>query len=316
MDFVAIDFEIANAKWASACQISLVKVIAGELTDSWDSYISPQEAFQDLGNIQFGKHKISKDTYLSAPNLKTLWPEILKFIGDLPVVAHNAQFDIGVLNQSLASWNIPISNFETICSQKLAAALFPEPPHTLKALTQKFEIPLLNHHDAKSDAVACAKLTLALAQLASLDNFSELAKISSYKYNTHVAKKVRFNVKQDGNIKSNERNNEIFQYLSTPPDIFEVLERPFEEMDVAVLRTIFGINLESTITWIEALGGSYVDYFSVEDCDLVVLGNIPKGDPQEKLADITAITRILKENKNRISAEEFFDLAFSSTERL
>ena len=315
MDFVAIDFEIANAKWASACQISLVKVTAGQVTSTWDSFISPQGQHQDLGNIQYGKHKIAKETYLAAPNLKQLWPEILGFVGDLPVVAHNAQFDIGVMNQSLESWGLPISNFQSICSQKLAKALIPEPPHTLKALTQRFEIPLINHHDAKSDAVACAKLTLALAEMASLQNMSDLVKIAGYNNGPNPRKSVRSTSLERNTGEPESRNEEILEFLRTPPNIFEVTERPFEELDVAVLRTVFGLDLDTTIAWISALGGNYVDYFSVEHCDLVLLGNIPKEDSQEKLADITAITRILKENKSRLSAEEFFDLAFSATQR-
>lgn len=315
MDFVAIDFEIANAKWASACQISLVKVSAGQVSSTWVSYISPQVEYQDLGNIQYGKHKITKETYLTAPNLKQLWPEIQAFVGDLPVVAHNAQFDIGVMNQSLESWGLPSSNFQTICSQKLAKALLPEPPHTLKALTQKFEIPLLNHHDAKSDAIACAKLTLALAEMASLPSTSDLLKIAGYKNNTNSRNSYRSSSLERDIGKTDARNDEILEFLSTPPNLFEVTERPFEDMDVSVLRLLFGLDLDTTIAWISALGGNYVDYFSVDDCDLVLLGNIAKQDSQEKLADITAITKVLKEDKNRLSAEEFFDLAFSATQR-
>jgi len=312
MDFVAIDFEIANAKWASACQVSLVRVEKGLVKETWVSYICPEQEHQSLGNIQYGKHKIPQDVYLSAPNLSELWPSIQSFIGDLPLVAHNAQFDVGVLNQSLESWDLPRSNFETICSQKLAMALIPEPPHTLKALTSRFSIPLENHHDAKSDALACALLTIALAEFASLESVDQMKKFATYKSGTGNQRSTTASpLPQISNATA--RHEEILSYLEAPHNLFEIIEQPFLDMEIAVVRTIFGLNLETSIDWITALGGNYVDYYSVTDCDLIIIGNTPKSNTQEKLADITAITKILKEDRSRMSAEEFFDLVFSST---
>lgn len=66
--------------------------------------------------------------------------ELMTFIGDAPLVAHNAAFDVAFLNAELALlWLDPLSNF-VVDTLALARAKFPNKANSLDALCDRFHI--------------------------------------------------------------------------------------------------------------------------------------------------------------------------------
>jgi DNA polymerase-3 subunit epsilon len=81
------------------------------------------------------------------------------------LVAHNASFDRGVLYGCCESARIEIPNLEFQCTMKLARQLWNIHPTKLPDVCRHFDIPL-NHHEAGSDAEACALIMIeALKEL-------------------------------------------------------------------------------------------------------------------------------------------------------
>ena len=84
-------------------------------------------------------------------------PKILDFIGDYPIVAHNAIFDYTFLNEaSLRTTGKELTNTR-IDSQQMFKEVYPDlESHGLEALTKKFNVDLTNHHRAMADTMGLA----------------------------------------------------------------------------------------------------------------------------------------------------------------
>ena len=162
LDFTAIDFETANEQRASACAVGVVRFRNGVLVESFETLLRPREVRVDWRNQQV--HGISEAQLHEAPNLADVWPELLPYLHRQPVVAHNSAFDVSVLEYTCRDFGLPVPPFHALCSVKLARACWPHfERHKLDYVAGQFSIPL-SHHDALSDARACAEITVRAFQ--------------------------------------------------------------------------------------------------------------------------------------------------------
>jgi DNA polymerase-3 subunit epsilon len=146
--FTAIDFETAQWNPNSVCQIGLIRVEHNEIQYQYESLIKPP------GNTYFRKnievHGIRPEDTEEAPTFDRVWYDIKPYIEDQLIVAHNAAFDVNCLKHTLAYYDEIEPSFEVDCTRKIYR-------RGLFYLSKKYRIPL-NHHDALSDAHACAQL--------------------------------------------------------------------------------------------------------------------------------------------------------------
>ncbi len=158
-NFVAIDFETANGNRASACSIGAVRVEGGFVVDSFSSLIAPHPDFNFVAPFNMGIHGISERDLIGAPCLPDIWDELIEFTGNLPIVAHNLDFDADVLRKASDSWELPRISNPAFCSLKLARSAYPDLlSFKLDFLAEMWGIKGLQHHDALSDAETCAEL--------------------------------------------------------------------------------------------------------------------------------------------------------------
>ena len=159
MDFVAFDFETANAKRNSACSLALTVVEDNYITDRFYSLINPQSDFF-WRNVQI--HGITADMVSNAPTFEQLWPHIAGiFRPDRLLVAHNATFDCSVLKQCLLSAVLDLPKFNVLDTVKTSRHFFADfPNHKLDTMCSQLDIKLDHHHNANDDALACAEILL------------------------------------------------------------------------------------------------------------------------------------------------------------
>ncbi|MCG1245032.1 3'-5' exonuclease [Staphylococcus epidermidis] len=157
--FVALDFETANSKRTSICSVGMVKVIDNQITESFHTLVNPFDYFTET-NITV--HGIHPEDVQDAPGFKHVYPYMLKFIDQLPVVAHNAAFDMNVLHQSLKSHNIDTPSLTYFCSYQLAKRTINAYRYGLKHLMNHYHLDFHGHHDELNDAKACAMITYRL----------------------------------------------------------------------------------------------------------------------------------------------------------
>ena len=147
--FTAIDFETAQGYRWSICQVGLIRVENGIVIRELDILVQPPnnyywDRFTDIHGIS------SKDT-LKSPTFNDIWHQIEPYIKNQNVIAHNGfSFDFPVLSKTLEYYGLPSPEYNKFCTYKIYKS-------NLADLCQEHKIPL-NHHDALSDARACATL--------------------------------------------------------------------------------------------------------------------------------------------------------------
>lgn len=149
-NFTAIDFETAHGKAFSICQIGLVRVEEGVIVKELDILVQPPGNVYHWGNSRV--HGLNSKSTVNAPYFNEVWPMIEPYIKGQHLVAHNAPFDVGCLHQTLAFYNLRKPAFQQHCTVKIFK-------RNLALLCENYNIPL-QHHNALSDARACAALFL------------------------------------------------------------------------------------------------------------------------------------------------------------
>lgn len=172
MDFTAIDFETASRRQDSACQLAAVRVRDGQIVHQAMWMIRPEPCYFHPMNIQI--HGITPDRVADEPVFADLWDDIRTTIGDDCVIAHNASFDIGVLQACLKSQRIAVPTIPYSCTRAIARKTWPgRRGYGLKPLSDWLGVRF-QHHDALEDSVACAKVLLAAAATKSAVSLSDL----------------------------------------------------------------------------------------------------------------------------------------------
>ena len=158
--FTAIDFETADHGRDSACSVGLVRVESGRIVRSEHHLIRPPRRTFIFTEI----HGIRWADVQDAPTFKQLWPKINSFFkGAGFLAAHNASFDKGVLNACCAQAGLDLPEQPFQCTVKLARNVLKISPANLSHVCHHLSIPL-NHHNALSDAEACAKIMITVLE--------------------------------------------------------------------------------------------------------------------------------------------------------
>ena len=128
----------------------------GKVLDRFYSLICPKEPSFDP--FCTAVHHLEPADILSAPTIAEIADDIKAFIGSTPLVAHNAQFDIKVMNASLASWGIESVRNPYFCTLSLARKVMRgEPSYRLTALAAHFGWEY-EAHNALADSEICGRL--------------------------------------------------------------------------------------------------------------------------------------------------------------
>ena len=125
-------------------------------------------------------HGITEKHVAKAPSFDDVWTQAEEFIGDSPLLAHNAGFDIGVLCRSLELG--VIRNTHTyFCSMVMSRRMLDISYFGLPGVTEHLGIEYPMNHRADSDAEAAGKVAASLMaekSVASLHELAELLRVS------------------------------------------------------------------------------------------------------------------------------------------
>jgi DNA polymerase-3 subunit epsilon len=126
------------------------------------AYVNPQ---RPMPTGAFELHGLSDAFLADKPSFAVVAEAFLSFIGDDPLVMHNAAFDVGFLNAELAGIGLEgIAAERTICTLTKAREMFPGAPASLDALCRRYEIDLGDRalHGALKDSQLLAAVYLEL----------------------------------------------------------------------------------------------------------------------------------------------------------
>jgi DNA polymerase-3 subunit epsilon len=155
--FVAIDFETADHGADSACAVALVRVEEGEIVRREVKLIRPPRQRFDFTYL----HGISWRDVEGQPTFGEVWPRLTPLLQDVEfLAAHNACFDRGVLRACCVAAGLSVPDLPFTCTMLLARHTWRIFPTKLPDVCKYLGLPL-NHHDAASDAEACARIVIA-----------------------------------------------------------------------------------------------------------------------------------------------------------
>lgn len=155
--FVAIDFETADHGADSACAVGLVRVERGRIVRRVRQFIRPPRDVMMFTHI----HGITLDYVESKPAFAQAWPVLREILdGAEFLAAHNAPFDRAVLHACCESAGLAPPDLPWVCSVRQARNVLGIFPANLANVCRVMGLRL-NHHEALSDAEACARIVMA-----------------------------------------------------------------------------------------------------------------------------------------------------------
>lgn len=173
--FVALDFETATERRASACALALTTVQEARIIDTMRWLIRPPGNEYSSYNTMI--HGICSEDTADAPEFPHVWAEAAAVIDGRSVVAHNAAFDIGVLRDSLSSYDLTWPELDVFCTMVLARRAWPGLlSYSLSPVAKFLGVTLENHHDPTEDAAACAGVALRVCAAAGTDGLATAAR--------------------------------------------------------------------------------------------------------------------------------------------
>lgn len=146
----------------------LVEVACLELVNhlptgrSFRRYVNPE---RDMPEEALAVHGLTKNFLSTQPLFGAIATELLEFIGDAPLVIHNAEFDLKFINAELARLGLPpIPSRRAIDTVQMARRKFPGSPASLDALCTRFSVDNSGRtvHGALLDAQLLSEVYLEL----------------------------------------------------------------------------------------------------------------------------------------------------------
>ncbi len=156
--YIAFDVETPNSANDRMSAIGITLICGGKITDRFYTLIDPETYFSSFNSELTG---IYAEDVKSAPTFPEVWAMIENAMSRGTLVAHNAPFDMSVLAKCLRDYAIKWkARVPYICTCTLSKRIFRDfPNHKLNTLCECLDIDL-EHHNAGSDADACANLLL------------------------------------------------------------------------------------------------------------------------------------------------------------
>ncbi len=181
LDDTYIVFDIETTGFSSIrdriIEIGAVKVVNGKIVDRFSTFVNPERPIPfEITNLT----SITDEMVMGSPNIETVLPQFLEFVGDGVLVAHNAGFDMGFIEQNCREQGLS-DRFVYVDTVALARVLLPTlSKYKLNIVAKALNISLENHHRAVDDAGATAEIFVKFVEMLKKDNITTLKEVNRY----------------------------------------------------------------------------------------------------------------------------------------
>ncbi|MGY2084312.1 exonuclease domain-containing protein [Blastococcus sp. SYSU DS0539] len=174
LDFVAIDVETANAHRGSICAIGAAVVRGGVVVSTHSWLVRPSAGLDTFDKINVRLHGITADMVADQPSFAERLDQLVEVAQGLPLVAHNAAFDVGALREAclVADKEWPTADYA--CSLILARRALDLISYRLPIVAAECGVDAGRHHEAGADARACAQVVIEIARRRNVETLAEL----------------------------------------------------------------------------------------------------------------------------------------------
>lgn len=155
-NFTFLDVETPNYSNSAISSIALIHMTSDGEVITKSLLVNPEQHF-DAFNINLTG--ITPEMVQNQPTFAEVWDEIKEYFEDSILVAHNARFDLSVLQKCFKRYHIQSPEMYYMCTVDLSRKYIPSNSHKLNILCDLLGIEL-NHHQADSDTNACMQIFL------------------------------------------------------------------------------------------------------------------------------------------------------------
>ncbi len=177
-EFVVFDIETTGLSVANCgiTEIGAVKIRGGEILDRFNIMVNPEMPIPENIVELTG---ITEDMVKDAPVIADALPQFLAFIGDLPLIAHNANFDTGFIRAAAEKLHLPFRNayMDTVALSRYANPDLKK--HKLDILAEHYNLGDFNHHRACDDAEMLAHIYFKMSEQLMGEGIGDLGRINS-----------------------------------------------------------------------------------------------------------------------------------------
>lgn len=156
-DYVVLDLETTglDPSFDEIIEIAAIRFSNGEKVSEFATLVKPENKIDEYITQLTG---ITNEMVKNAPKIEKVLPELINFIGDSVIIAHNANFDINFLyDNCMFCLNAPFPN-DFIDTMRISRRLFKDIRHRLVDLANEFKISVDLQHRATADCEITQKV--------------------------------------------------------------------------------------------------------------------------------------------------------------
>ena len=177
--FVAFDFETTGLDHHNdrIIEVAAIKFVDGEITERYVELVNPEMNISPIITEITG---ISDSMVRSSPTEELIIDDLLSFIGDHPLVAHNIHFDqrfLSELCKRLGRDMVENAQYDTL--QLARSVYFDQPVFNLGALSEYFGLSSKGAHRAEKDTENTGLIFLELINEVSKYPLEVISKVNS-----------------------------------------------------------------------------------------------------------------------------------------
>lgn len=262
MKFAAIDFETANYRSDSPCQVAVVLVDDAQRVEEKSWLIRPKSLY--FSERCIAVHGIRPRDVLDQPEWDQVWSELAPMLDGYVLVAHNAMFDMAVLASTLTAYDLVCPRIEFQCTRLIARRCWPgRTGYGLKPTADALGISF-QHHIAVEDARACAEVALAAARVSKADSMSGLESQLSIQrgfieYGNRTGPRCIRRTRTEGRAAGTRQVNST--KCSARLQMQTILDgcagaKPLENKSVILTGRLLGLERQEAVAFLEALGAA------------------------------------------------------------
>lgn len=130
------------------CEIAVLKTLNGNVVDEFTTLINPGRS---IPQSAVAVHGITDTMVRRAPFFRDIANDLIGFLRDTVIVAHNAKFDIGFLAKEYAYLRLALPEYNVIDTLGIARRYYAFPSNSLGMIAEYIGLPAELEHRALAD---------------------------------------------------------------------------------------------------------------------------------------------------------------------
>ncbi|MGN9164070.1 PolC-type DNA polymerase III [Tissierellaceae bacterium HCP3S3_D8] len=192
-EFVVFDIETTglSAINDAITEIGAVKLVDGEVTDTYSQLINPGRPIPEFITNLTG---ITDEMVSDKPDISQVIGSFGEFIRGSVLVAHNATFDVGFIRENMKRYSMNLDN-PVLDTLELTRAVFPDlKNHKLDNIAKHLGVSLENHHRAVDDAEATKDIFIKILSLLDEKGIRDFSEINNLNNSGNIFKSQTFHI--------------------------------------------------------------------------------------------------------------------------